>query len=282
MTDEKVPELCDQMDDPEPEPEHDMEPESRVFKILRRNANLPEQKTQEWLDQRFGMITASDISSVLGVPGSFGTRADVICKKLIPEKRWSSRATQHGEFYESWALREYERLTGAKVFELGCLQHPKYPFIGASPDGITTTGIAIEIKCPYSRKITPGKIPIKYYCQVQTQLEVLDVDVCHFVQYKPGNTRSGPEISIDVVHRDRDWFARALPQLRRTWEEIQKEREGLGIRTVEDTREFDELKAEGIRSEILGRESVKSANRVYKDNHNETEMKRAFLEYSDM
>jgi hypothetical protein len=69
----------------------------------------------------------------------------------------------------------------------------------ASPDGIIhplnrtkethpLVGRMVEIKCPTSRKITTvgavkGDIcPIQYWCQIQQQLECLDLDECDFVQ----------------------------------------------------------------------------------------------------
>jgi hypothetical protein len=53
--------------------------------------------------------------------------------------------------------------------------------LGASPDGITPDGIMVEIKCPYTRKITGIPKP-EYWCQVQGQLEVCDLDRCDFIE----------------------------------------------------------------------------------------------------
>lgn len=68
-----------------------------------------------------------------------------------------------------------------KVHEFGCLAHPIYPFIGASPDGICSNGVMLEIKNPYSRKIV-GIPPIHYWIQMQIQLEVCDLELCDFLE----------------------------------------------------------------------------------------------------
>ena len=88
-----------------------------------------------------------------------------------------------GVKYEEVAVMIYEQRNSMKVFEYGCIPHPVYDFIGASPDGITDSGIMLEIKCPSSRKIT-GVIPSYYWCQVQTQLEVCELDRCDFLECK--------------------------------------------------------------------------------------------------
>jgi hypothetical protein len=55
--------------------------------------------------------------------------------------------------------------------------------LGASPDGISEDGVMLEIKCPVSRKIT-GIPPRYYWCQVQGQLEVCELDRCDFLECK--------------------------------------------------------------------------------------------------
>tara|TARA_Y100001980_G_C14546974_1_gene327300 strand:- start:756 stop:1091 length:336 start_codon:yes stop_codon:yes gene_type:complete len=44
------------------------------------------------------------------------------------------------------------------------------------------------------------------------QLEVLDLEICHFVQYRPPNPPFEPmELNVTIVHRDRAWFEINLP-----------------------------------------------------------------------
>ena len=143
----------------------------------------PEQRSPEWYLMRDGMISASDAGTVLG-QSHYGNRDSVILKKCGEESRPpSGAAIDWGVKYENVAKQIYELRNNVKVFEFGCIKHPTIDFLGASPDGITNDGIMLEIKCPSSR-IIDGIIPTGYYCQVQMQLEVCELDRCDFLECK--------------------------------------------------------------------------------------------------
>jgi len=143
----------------------------------------PEQRTEAWFDMRENKITASDIATALDE--SKYQRDYVLLKKKVTKDRKfiSNSAMEWGVKYEEVAVKIYEYRNKTSIVEYGCLPHPIYKWIGASPDGITDDGIMLEIKCPSSRKIT-GDIPSYYWCQVQTQLEVCELDRCDFLECK--------------------------------------------------------------------------------------------------
>jgi hypothetical protein len=74
-----------------------------------------------------------------------------------------------------------------KIGDFGCIPHPEYPFIGASPDGINIDpessrfGRMLEIKNIVNREIT-GIPKEEYWVQTQMQMEVCDLDECDFVE----------------------------------------------------------------------------------------------------
>ena len=142
----------------------------------------PPQRTPEWFAFRRGMITASQWGSITG-DNPYQTFKDVLIQKCSPSKFITNSAMTWGTKYEEIATMFYEKLKSTKVIEFGCLKHPKYDFLGASPDGITPSGIMLEIKCPKTRKIT-GIVPRYYWAQIQGQLEVCDLDVCDFLECK--------------------------------------------------------------------------------------------------
>ena len=48
--------------------------------------------------------------------------------------------------------------------------------------------------------------------QLQLSMEVFDLDIAHFVQYKPdGGEFDPPILDVVVVERDRMWFEKNLP-----------------------------------------------------------------------
>lgn len=143
-----------------------------------------EQRSDEWYERRWNLITASDLAQSLGC-GKFGTQRDFYVKKCDES---TSRASLPalpplvwGVKYEPVAATIYEKMNNTKLHEFGLLQHQKFPFIGASPDGITSEGIMVEIKCPYARKPKP-EVPTQYYYQIQSQLDVCDLDECDYFE----------------------------------------------------------------------------------------------------
>lgn len=83
----------------------------------------------------------------------------------------------------------YPQLRGdCVVGEFGCIEHPRMPGLGASPDGIVVggptkyVGRMVEIKCPTTRAYDPYKIKYEYWVQMQIQMEVCDLEECDFIE----------------------------------------------------------------------------------------------------
>ncbi len=60
------------------------------------------------------------------------------------------------------------------------------------------------------RKITK-EVPVHYMPQLQLSMEVLNLEVCHFVQYRPDKGLfDPPQMEVTIVKRDRTWFEKYL------------------------------------------------------------------------
>jgi len=151
---------------------------NQVIRI--KNIFQPEQKSKEWYEMRNTMLTASDWGTILG-ENHYSTPNQVLLKKCGDDAFFTNAAMQWGNKYENVAVQIYEYRNNVEILEFGCLKHPFISFLGASPDGITKEGVMLEIKCPTSRKIT-GEPPSYYWCQVQGQLEVCELDRCDFLE----------------------------------------------------------------------------------------------------
>ena len=116
---------------------------------------------------------------------------------------------------DSYVRDLYDETYGRKSHEIGVVQHRDYPWLGGSPDGITEDGLLIEIKCPLTRKIEP-KVPKHYLPQIQLLLEIMDLEECDFIQFKP----EPREFVVVRVKRDREWFAKYLPVMKSVWDRI--------------------------------------------------------------
>lgn len=152
-----------------------------------KNTVQYEQRTPIWYKIRKNLITATNVAGIIG-SSKYDKRSDLLKKKLGMGKAFVSNfATEHGKCYEDVAIQMYERRKNVKIHEFGLLKHEKINFLGASPDGITDDGIMVEIKCPVSREINGNVYDLKttcYFIQMQTQLEVCDLNICDFLECK--------------------------------------------------------------------------------------------------
>lgn len=144
----------------------------------------PAQKSQEWLDQRTNYITASAFAHTL--EPKWKANRNELMKNKVSNGSYNSfkgnEATRWGEKYEDVANAIYCYRQNVTVEEFGLIPHPDFPFIGASTDGISSKMINLEIKCPFSRVIEPGKVKDIYWKQMQLQMAVLDLEMSHFFE----------------------------------------------------------------------------------------------------
>ena len=198
-----------------------------VARLFRR-ANI-QQHTEEWYDKRGKMLTASDVATTLHVnPYQSRTRlllqklvqqppafalGDELVEKLKKPNNTGNFMTTYGNAMEDVAARRYEETRGCKSLSFGLFVHPEHEWLGASPDRVTCDGTLVEIKCPVLRTIT-AEVPVYYYPQIQVLLEVLDLEACDFVQFRPETAWVNEELVVTRVPRDRAWFERELPRMR--------------------------------------------------------------------
>ena len=163
-----------------------------------RDIPQPVQRTPEWYKFRWNLITASNAWKAFE---SQSTINQLIYEKCQPLKDFNTdiseetvmvntNTTLHwGQKYEPLSVIIYEHMYCSKVEDFGCIQHPTYKFVGASPDGIIIEsktgryGRMLEIKNIVNREI--NGIPKKeYWVQMQLQMEVCDLDECDFLETK--------------------------------------------------------------------------------------------------
>ena len=188
----------------------------RIEKLLK--ATYFEQRSQEWLALRETMLTASDAATAVG-DNPYETPEGLYIKKVGGRKFSGNAATERGTILEPIARDLYDARFNKKSHEIGLVQHPVYPWLGGSADGITECGRLIEIKCPLTRKID-NKIPKHYIAQIQLNMEILNLDECDFIQYRPAEGDAPEEFVVTNVKRDKEWFARNLPIMKQFWDRV--------------------------------------------------------------
>jgi len=179
----------------------------RMRKIVKDLQNIPQyaQRSENWYKSRKTRITASEAASVIPQSSEYiseylkffdikdfkenpkkmcnpyQSKKDFLKQKCGLKEFTGNIATRWGQMLEDVATGIYKRVTNREVIEFGLIEDPERDYIGASPDGITDTGVMLEIKCPFKRKIT-GVPPMYYWIQMQMQLEVCKLDICDYLE----------------------------------------------------------------------------------------------------
>jgi putative phage-type endonuclease len=164
-----------------------------------RELPQPLQRTPEWYQFRSNLITASNAWKAFESQSAINQLIYEKCQPIKPiEQNEDSKIVHsvntntpmhHGQKYEPLSVMLYESMYNTRIEDFGCIQHPTYKFLGASPDGINVDfksdryGRMLEIKNPVSRNIT-GVPKKEYWVQMQLQMEVCDLDECDFFETK--------------------------------------------------------------------------------------------------
>ena len=193
------------------EPDHEYV--STQLDIL-RDKPQPTQRTKEWYEFRHNLITASNAFKAFGTQS---VQNQLIYEKCLPislvtvsnknNKPANVDTAMHwGQKFEPVSVMYYEYMYQTKVSDFGCIQHPKYSYLGASPDGIMSNpdlpryGRMLEIKNIVNRDI--DGIPKKeYWIQMQLQMETCNLDECDFLETRFVEYPSSSEYYLD---KDKD------------------------------------------------------------------------------
>ena len=174
---------------------------------------MMEQRTDEWLSERAGKVTASRIADVMAKTrngygaGRANYMADLVAERLTgePKQGFCNAAMQHGIDTEPQARAMYEMERGVTVLEEGFVRHPTIENTGASPDGLVGEDGLVEIKCPntatHIETLRGGAIDRKYILQMHWQMICCGRQWCDFVSFDP---RLPLEMQLHVQRVERD------------------------------------------------------------------------------
>ena len=164
------------------------------------------QGSPEWLALRKKMITASEATIIMGL-SPWTTRDQLLQEKLgLVEPRPVTSAMRRGSELEPIARRCYEEQTG-NMMAPDVVIHQN-GWMMASLDGISIDEkLILEIKCTNKTNhelAKNGKIPVYYMPQVQHQIYVCNVDICHYYSF------TGSDGIVVPVLRDNEYIARMI------------------------------------------------------------------------
>jgi len=166
--------------------------EGRILELNKVNENLPEQRTDEWYNMRYNMLSASNLWKILHTTSTYNQLVkekteSLEVSKINKLKGGFNSSLVWGQRYEDVAQQIFEDMYNTEISSYGCIPHFECNYIGASPDGINTKkesglyGHMLEIKCIVNRELTG--IPKKeYWIQMQMQMECCNLDYCDFFE----------------------------------------------------------------------------------------------------
>lgn len=160
-----------------------------------------EQGSEEWLEVRRGIITASTVGRLVTTrtlkpasnDTSRGLTEQLIAERITGETEptYMNDDMMRGVLHEPIARDTYAMVYDAPVEQIGFMIRDDWGFpIGASPDGLIGNDGGLEIKCPrakaHIRTILNDEVPAQYMAQVQTSLLVSGRDWWDFVSFRAG------------------------------------------------------------------------------------------------
>lgn len=199
-----------------------------------------EQGSKEWVDERLGVVTASEFSNIITpARGDYSKSATTYMHKLIAElitgkettgfmSRWMERGTE----LEDEARRYYEFVNEVTVKQVGFVYRDERKTIGCSPDGLLENkGKGLEIKCPSPGVMVGyllnGVVPREYIPQVQGSMFVTGLGKWDFFAYCPGFNPL-----LITVERDKGYISKLQQYIHKFTTELQDKLSKLSNKNV--------------------------------------------------
>jgi putative phage-type endonuclease len=135
----------------------------------------PRAGSPEWLAERRGLVTATDIPIILGL-SPYKSEAQLAAEKLgQSEPDEPTLRMRLGRSLEPFIAEEYSRMTGLRLRRFtGLVHHPSIAWAAATPDyRAVGRKLDVEIKWHGGRSRFADGLPQDYEAQVRWQLGVL-------------------------------------------------------------------------------------------------------------
>ena len=176
------------------------------------------QGSQEWLDLRAGIPTASEFDCLVSPTGEVrkgGMPKTYVAKKLAewwqggPLLEYNTFDMEQGQILEESAKPNFTVETDLEIKNVGFITTDDGR-VGCSPDGLIGDNSGVEIKCPkietHVRYLLNGGLPKEYIHQVQGSMWVTGCQTWRFYSFR----RRLPSLNL-VIERD-DAFQKAISE----------------------------------------------------------------------
>lgn len=193
-------------------------------------------KSEKWHYYRNIRLTSSNFQDICNDEND-EQKIQTYVKSYLDPKKFSNKATVHGQIYEKVAIKQFEDNYLKNKFAVqkcGLFIMLQHPYIGSSPDGLLGKNAVVEVKCPYSSKDvvadektvpylyrnSKNELALKenhqYYFQVQGQMMVTNRSLCFFLVY------TFKSLVIINVYRDNNFIQDMLKKLNKFYHKYMK------------------------------------------------------------
>lgn len=214
---------------------------------MRAEYLLVEQGSEEWLDLRRGVITATKMAKCFTARGAISdTGIKTLARELVSEileqnsgefvETYVNEAMERGQRLEPEAIEtlsfELQQSLPNVVIKPGGFYLDRENNLAASPDGIVevdgSTLMGVEIKCPLAKNHTKylleSGVPSNYRVQVQMNLMLSGLDKWVFASYYPG-----APMKVVTVEADKEFHETLFKVSREVMSLVKNYREVVGI-----------------------------------------------------
>ena len=153
-----------------------------------------EQRSEEWIKQRHGKFSASEIYKLMGIKGLGETGKSYAIEKAIEQlygdvdENFVSYDMERGIELEPLAFAKFKDIMSLDFVNVyNCGFFNLLNDAGASPDGLVGVDAVLEIKCPkastFFKLVATNEIDQKYFYQMQMQMICTGRDKAYFFNY---------------------------------------------------------------------------------------------------
>ena len=155
-----------------------------------------EQGSDEWIQARLGIPTATGFGSILTSKGELSAGRRKYRAQLVTEwvKKEQYAPVETDEMYrgkelESAAFEAYSLITDIMPVKVGFCFRDEKRMVGCSPDGLVAEEGLLELKCPsldtHIGYLETDEFPMTYFAQTQGQIWVTGRKWVDFMSFYP-------------------------------------------------------------------------------------------------